>query len=100
MSFSATSRTQFRSTSKQTKSQPNTSQASKQLEPWNKGKYVLASTPGTFKCFKCGQPGHKSPVCPKRKFVPLDNYIEHEEDENEDVEDIEEESDGEELDFL
>lgn len=31
-----------------------------------------------FKCFKCGQPSHRSSDCPKRKFIPQANLIDQE----------------------
>ncbi|KAK8923643.1 hypothetical protein KSP39_PZI019202 [Platanthera zijinensis] len=41
--------------------------------PPNKGKEIVGTRPqpGTFRCFKCMEPGHKSSECPRRHFVAI-----------------------------
>jgi len=49
--------------------------------PVAKGKENPYVKPGIGKCYRCGESGHKSNECPKRKQVNMADYEEEEEGE-------------------
>jgi len=57
-----------------------------------KGKENPYSKLGVSKCYRCGEPGHKSHECPRRRQVDIANY--------EDEDEVKIESESEDSDFV